>query len=104
VIGGPGGEVGGSRVGTMKKIVGKYGGAAGVGRLLWVGGGSGQETMDECGAAVGDDAELGGIVLVLRAQNAGDVEEIAVEAECSEKVPGVVGKAAGFGEGGRRVG
>jgi hypothetical protein len=43
-------------------------------------------------------------VLVLRAQNAGDVEEIAVEAECSEKVPGVVGKAAGFGEGGRRVG
>jgi len=104
VIGGPGGEVGGSRVGTMKKIVGKYGGAAGVGRLLWVGGGSGQETMDECGAAVGDDAELGGIVLVLRAQNAGDVEEIAVEAECIEKVPGVVGKAAGFGEGGRRVG
>jgi hypothetical protein len=58
--------------------------------------------MDELGAAVGDEAQFGGVVLVLWTQNAGDVEEIAVETQGGEEVSGVVGETAGFGDG-RRV-
>ena len=37
---------------------------------------------------------------MLGAEDAGDFEEVAVEAEGGEEVAGVVGEAAGFGEGG----
>jgi hypothetical protein len=61
----------------------------------------GKQTADEFGAAVGDEAEFGGVVPVLRAQDAGDAEEITVEAERCEQVAGVMGQAGGVGEGGR---
>ena len=63
----------------------------------------GQQAADEAGAALGDGAELGGVVLVLGAEDAGDIEEIAVEAECGEEIAGVVGEAGGVSEGGGRV-
>jgi hypothetical protein len=53
-------------------------------RLGWVrcgGNGRGQQTLYELGAAVGDEAELGGVVLVLGTKNARDAEEIDVETE-----------------------
>ncbi len=40
-------------------------------------------------------------MLVLGTKDAGDAEEVAVEAEGGEEVAGVVGEAGGFGEGGR---
>ena len=96
--------VGGSRVAAFQQTGRKQRcGVDRVRRFLGAGGGCSQQAADEAGAAVGDEAELGGVVLVLRAQNAGDVEEIAVETERGEEVSGVVGEAGGFGEGGRRM-
>jgi len=43
-------------------------------------------------------------MLVLWTQDAGDFEEIAVEAQGGEEISGIVGEAVGFGEGGRRRG
>jgi hypothetical protein len=51
-----------------------------------------EEALDELGAAGGDEAELGGVVAVLWAQDAGDAEEVAVEAESAEEIAGVVGQ------------
>jgi hypothetical protein len=64
----------------------------------------GQQTLDELGAAVGDNAELGGVVLMLGTKDAGNVEEIAVETEGGEEVAGVVSQTGGFGERGRAGG
>jgi hypothetical protein len=52
--------------------------------------GSGEQTPDEGGAAVGDEGEFGGVVLVLRAKDARSAEEIAVETERCEEIAGVV--------------
>jgi hypothetical protein len=38
---------------------------------------------------------------MLGAEDAGDAEEIAVEAECAEEVAGVMGEAAALGDAGR---
>jgi hypothetical protein len=62
--------------------------------------GHGKQTPDELGAAVGDEAELGGVVTVLGTKDAGGAQKIAVEAERSEEVAGVMGQAGGVGEGG----
>lgn len=51
-----------------------------------------EEALDELGAAGGDEAELGGVVAVLRAKDAGDAKEVAVEAESAEEIAGVVGQ------------
>ena len=64
-------------------------------------GGGDEQAADEVGAAIGDEAEFGGVVAVLGAENAGDVEEVAVETEGGEEIAGVVGEAGGFGDGGR---
>ena len=66
--------------------------------------GSSQQAMDELGAAVGDEAQFGGVMLVLWTQNARDFEEIAVETQGREEVSGIMGEAAGFGEGGHGIG
>jgi hypothetical protein len=63
--------------------------------------GGDDQTLDEIGAAAGDEAELGGVVTVLGTEDAGDAEEIAVEAERGEEIAGVVGEAGGAGEGRR---
>jgi hypothetical protein len=64
--------------------------------------GGNEEATDERCAAIGDEVEFGGVVLVLGAQHARDFEEVAVEAEGGEEVAGVVGEAGGFGDGGGR--
>jgi hypothetical protein len=62
--------------------------------------GYGEQTPDELGAAVGDDTELGGVVTVLGTKDAGSAQEIAVEAERSEEIAGVMSQADGVGESG----
>ena len=60
--------------------------------------GESEEALDELGAAGGDEAELGGVVAVLGAEDAGDAEEIAVEAESAEKITCIVGQARTLGD------
>jgi hypothetical protein len=66
--------------------------AANVGRLEAEGVGVGVEVIDwdELRAAGGDKSELGGVVAVLGAEDAGDAEKVAVEAESAEEIAGVV--------------
>ena len=104
VVAGGGDGVGGAGVAAAKESWGKFGGVD-AGRGVEGGGdGQGEEALDELGAAVGDDAEFCGVVLMLGAQDAGQAEEIAVEAEGGEEIAGVVGQAGGVGEvGGERM-
>jgi hypothetical protein len=53
-------------------------------------GGESEEALDELRAAGGDESELGGVVAVLGAEDAGDAEKVAVEAESAEEIAGVV--------------
>jgi len=102
VVGAIGADVGGAGTAGAKEFGGTNGCVSGAERrdIAEAGSGCGQQAMDEPGAAVGDEAQFGGVVLVFGTQDAGDMEEIAVEAEGGEEVSGVVGEATGFGEGG----
>lgn len=57
-----------------------------------------EQAVDQAGAAVGEGAELGEVMPMLRPEDAGAVEQIAVKAEAREEIAGVVGKACAFGE------
>jgi hypothetical protein len=51
-----------------------------------------EQAAEQRTAAFIDQAQLGGVVTVRRRQHAGGLEQIAVEAEGSEQVAGVVGQ------------
>jgi hypothetical protein len=92
--------IGGARVAAAEGDGGKGQRSGGVWVVGCCGLGCEDQTLDEAGAAVGDEAEFGGVVLVLGAQDAGGAEQIAVEAERGEEIAGVVDEAGGVGEAG----
>ena len=61
-----------------------------------------EKTLDEFGTAGGDEAELSGVVAVLGTKDAGDAEEIAIEAESTEEIAGVVGQTCTLRDAARR--
>jgi hypothetical protein len=106
VVGGVGEDVRAARAAAAKEFgrANRYGVGAERREILDAGRGCGEQTTDELGAAVGDEAKFGGVVLVLGTQDAWNVEEIAVETKGGEEVSGIMSETAGFGEGGRWLG
>jgi hypothetical protein len=58
-----------------------------------------EQPVDERAAALRKQPKFAGVVQMFGAKNTGKIQEVAIEAERSQKIAGIVGEARAFGNG-----